>query len=71
MKTITIKYTSCFRCSANTKTRDYNPDGFTAMERWFCEFEKKTIGFIDYSNNDPKIPEWCPIADDVEIIPRR
>lgn len=62
MAKIQIEVKNCSECPFVNIKKVYTADSFEDVSAWYCtkENDKKIAGYVDW-NDDPDIPEWCPI----------
>jgi len=64
-KKVLIEIYSCSNCKHLSTERVYTSDSFEDIVRWLCNRTKRKkneiSGYVEWSDDDPSIPKWCPI----------
>jgi len=50
----------CSECPHQSDVRHYTADSFEMVFKWTCTKANKHIAYVDATDKNPKIPEWCP-----------
>lgn len=59
-----IRIKSCPKCDFCKIDRDHTEDSFEMCMSWFCKKSNKFIRrYVDWSDNDQFIPDWCELDD--------
>jgi hypothetical protein len=62
---VTIEIKSCDACSFLSVERVYTSDSWDNICKWICRKTKRKkneiCGYLDWMDDDPKIPKWCPL----------
>ena len=62
---VMIEIKSCSACSFLNVEPVYTADSFENVSKWICRETKrkknKICGYLDWYDDDPDIPKWCPL----------
>ena len=60
---IELEIDSCKQCPHFEAERMFTEDSWEEAYNWFCKHStprRKIMGYVEW-NDEPEIPEWCPI----------
>lgn len=65
MTSVKLTLESCRLCPRSRISRYYTGDSFELCFIWKCaEHADRTITIMDWNEQDPPIPKWCPLRSE-------